>query len=50
MFVNQVLIGHAKLTTKAQYPHVATKKIKGTVSPYEMLANLQDQALQRSLE
>ena len=46
----QVLLGHAKLTTTAKYPHVATKTIKDTVSPYEMLANLQDQTLKRSLE
>jgi site-specific recombinase XerD len=40
----------AKLTTTAQYTHVATKTIKDTVSPYEMLAGLQDQTLKRSLE
>ncbi len=45
-----LLLGHAKLTITAQYTHVATKTIRDTVSPYEMLARLQDQTVKRSLE
>ncbi|MEM6547986.1 MAG: tyrosine-type recombinase/integrase [Pseudomonadota bacterium] len=50
MRVIQVVLGHAKLTTTAQYTHVATKTIWDTVSPYDMRARLQDQAVRRSPE
>nr|WP_251363625.1 tyrosine-type recombinase/integrase [Epibacterium ulvae] len=36
----QVLLGHAKLTTTAQYTKVATKMIRGTTSPFEALKQL----------
>jgi len=44
------LLGHARLNTTAIYAHVATKTIRGTVSPFETLKTLQDQTLRRGLE
>ncbi len=39
-----------RCNTTAIYAHVATKTIRGTVSPFETLKKLQDQTLRRGLE
>ncbi len=42
--------GHAKLSTTAQYAHVATKTIRDTISPFDMIARLKAQTSPRSTE